>query len=381
MTKKNYNTISDSKPIKGYIEGYYGKILNWKDRERILEKLKDCGMNAYFYAPKEDECHRKNWRGNYNNIWIKHFKNFCKLAKKKNIKIIVGISPGLDFDFLSLKNNQRISDYKILIKKIKKFFLYGTDFVSLMLDDIPNNFTLNLKSFNSEGEMHANLFNALSLNFREKIMFVPRVYANELKKDSSQYLKKMFHSLDKENNYIFYCGKKIVEDNISKDSFKYIPNEFIKKVIIWDNTYANDYCPRKLIIKPFKSKINNIMFNLTGMIETDLLLLEIIKKTQYSKTPHNDFKAVLAKNKIPLVFLDIYKYFLKENNKCTKNINEILDDLDSLLWLHKSPILLEWYPYLMGLKQDFLIQNKLVSNNRLKKISTYPLHHLIKNYL
>ena len=54
-----------------------------------------------------------------------------------------------------------------------------------------------------------------------------------------------------------------------------------------------------------------MMFNLTGLIETDLLLIEIIKNTQHSKKPYLDFKSVLMKNKIPYNFLNIFKYFFK----------------------------------------------------------------------
>ena len=47
-------TQSNCKIINGYIEGFYGKLLNWKDRERILERLENNKMFNYLYAPKED---------------------------------------------------------------------------------------------------------------------------------------------------------------------------------------------------------------------------------------------------------------------------------------------------------------------------------------
>ena len=37
----------------------------------------------------------------YTNKWIESFKNFSKNAQSKNIKIICGIAPGLDFNFQS----------------------------------------------------------------------------------------------------------------------------------------------------------------------------------------------------------------------------------------------------------------------------------------
>ena len=62
--------------MSGYIEGYYGRLLTWKDRNRIIHKLKSNKMNYYFYAPKEDEKHRQNWRIKYSLEWINEFKKF-----------------------------------------------------------------------------------------------------------------------------------------------------------------------------------------------------------------------------------------------------------------------------------------------------------------
>ena len=52
------------------------------------------------------------------------------------------------------------------------------------------------------------------------------------------------------------------------------------RVIIWDNFYSNDYCPRRLFIGPYfgRQNIKNIMINPTGLIKTDLLILDIFGK-------------------------------------------------------------------------------------------------------
>ena len=92
MTNFYDNINSASTPLKGYIEGYYGKILSWEDRERILIKLEECNMNAFLYAPKEDLFHRKKWRKSYDKFWLDNFKKFCVSAKNRNIRVIIGIA-------------------------------------------------------------------------------------------------------------------------------------------------------------------------------------------------------------------------------------------------------------------------------------------------
>ena len=92
--------------ITGYIEGYYGVELSWKERDSIISKLHQVGCNTYFYCPKEDINQRYNWRLEYKKKWLKDFKKFILYAEKKNIQVIVGISPGLDFDFKSSVLNE-----------------------------------------------------------------------------------------------------------------------------------------------------------------------------------------------------------------------------------------------------------------------------------
>ena len=86
----------------GYIEGYYGRLLEWRDRDRLLDGLESVGMNSYLYAPKDDACHRQFWRQTYDTAWQQAFKRFTGKAVTKDIQIIAGISPGLDFDFACL---------------------------------------------------------------------------------------------------------------------------------------------------------------------------------------------------------------------------------------------------------------------------------------
>ena len=59
----------------------------------------------------------------------------------------------------------------------------------------------------------------------------------------------------------------------------------MNKIIYWDNFYANDYCPKRLIIGPWlnKSLIEKSMINGTGLLQTDKLIIEIVNKTAKKK--------------------------------------------------------------------------------------------------
>ena len=79
--KNNY------KSLNGYIEGYYGRLLTWEERIRIISRLNKNKMNLYFYAPKEDEKHRVNWKLKYDYKWTQNFITFCEAVNNLLPKI------------------------------------------------------------------------------------------------------------------------------------------------------------------------------------------------------------------------------------------------------------------------------------------------------
>ena len=89
----------------------------------------------------------------YSIKWLKNFSKFNKYALEKNIKVIVGISPGLDFNFKSYVEGNK-EELNLLIKKFKTFLSCGVAHVAILFDDIPNEFKLFVKS-EAEGEIHA----------------------------------------------------------------------------------------------------------------------------------------------------------------------------------------------------------------------------------
>ena len=352
-------------PIKGYLEGYYGNLLEWKDRERILDTLSILKFNSYFYCPKEDINHRFKWRKVYNKKWQNNFKKFCKLATIKKIKILAGISPGLDYNF------SNIDDYNFLKNKILSLIRLGANEIVILFDDIIERFS---KEHNSKkhniGFLHANLINKLSNELQLKIHVVPSIYADELIIDSKFYLNSFLKTIN-ERAIIFYCGKKIIATSSSDYSLLRISQNINNDIIIWDNFYANDYCPRKIFItEHFNKNLNfNVLYNLTGSIEIDLILLKIIQKKIKINEIKNGF------NKIAKYF----KHCKNISNKPKKGsyLSEI-KMLDEMLWNWKTPLARELYPYLMIIKQDLQLYYNELNKDKILKSFTYPHQFLLK---
>ena len=370
----------------GYIEGYYGNLLHWRDRLRLIKTLKNNGMNSYFYAPKDDPKHRYNWRKKYSKNWLQKFKNFCLHAKENDIDVIVGVSPGADFDFNEIYTNTTISnDLNILLNKCTTLINCGASKIAILFDDIPNIFNSFFKKYN-EGKSHGKLVKILSEKLNKEIFIVPRIYSDELFFDNPSYINDLISEL-KQISKLFYCGKYIVNDKFETDDknikFLYKKN----KIIFWDNFYANDYCPNKLFIGPylFDSPNKNLMFNLTGYINTDLLIITIINSCLNKKNKIDHWEKAILKNKVPEKFLEVIQFFDRPTYSHEKKIRSIkipdntISNLDFLLWNWKSPLSLEWYKYLFRLKQDLELFKKSMNYNRILKTQTYPMQKILFN--
>ena len=358
--------------FRGYIEGYYGKKLSWKDRKRIVIKLKSLNLNYYFYTPKEELKLRKEWKRPFSKKWLDKFNNFCNFAKSFDISVIAGISPGLNFNF----SEKSKVDFNILLEKVKILKSNGASVVSILYDDIPEPINFDKKNKISEGKAHAFLCNKIYEKVDIPVTTVPRIYSDEIKCNNN-YLCSFIETLNK-NVKIFYCGKFIVSNILS--SFNKVLITQIKKnnLIFWNNVYCNDYCPSKLFLGPSKIKnYTSTMVNLTGMIETDMLLLDIIFKNSYYGYSVNNWKKIILKHKIPKSFFKIYKFFnypcFSYSNKLQNyNIDEtVYTAFDELLWNWKSKLAREWYPFLLNMKQDLQLLNNELDLNRILKIHTF----------
>ena len=326
--------------IKGYIEGYYGAILSWKDRKAILNLLPKLNLNSYLYCPKEDSKHRIQWKLDYSVDELNNFKEISELANKNKVNFIFGISPG----------NEEPIDFDKLANKIHIFRDIGFKNFCILFDDL-------LEPGNPID--HANTLNNCRESFQDCTFYlVPEIYANSLSNSDifeNKYLKNLFSNIDDKPN-IFWTGKKVISNKYDHEEIKKLEDFYNLNIYIWDNFYASDYCePRVTLDKylPFTgnipSDISGIMINATGKINLDLLILRL-----YSLGfQRNDFEiSDFLSTELHPAFKSISKYFtfngsLIKADDC-EYVNDILQN-----WIH--PIKNEIYPYLHLLK--FLMQN------------------------
>ncbi len=357
----------------GYIEGYYGRLFDWPARHELVAVMASLGMNSYLYAPKDDAAHRFAWRTPYDAEWLSGFTDFAAAAARQNIDLMAGIAPGLDFNFAELEKT-RNGDFACLVKKAEQLSADGVSHIVLLMDDIAADFDDRAGPFESEGTAHAALANHLMQAVDRPVIVVPRIYADSLvdlaDPNSLSYLKDLTAKLAPDCP-IVYCGNDIVAHRIGGDASGHIADS---RMLIWDNFYANDYCPRRLFIGPWRrpAEASNILLNPTGLIETDKLLLEVMLIGD-----DVDKWRDLLRQHLPPAFFTVAYYFDAPYGFAPKfappPVEVALAAVDQLLWQWKSRLQREWYPVLMGLKQDLLIADQQMPDERIAKTQSAAL--------
>jgi hyaluronoglucosaminidase len=351
----------------GYIEGYYGRLLSWDDRAQILDALNRLSFNTYVYGPKEDPFHRAQWKRAYPQEWTAQFTRFVRDGRNKNIHVVASLSPGLSYDYCSFP------DYSALVNKFNAFIACGAETVALFMDDIPEKLPKNCaRSFSSLGHAHAVLLSRLQSDLRKhnphvSLWFCPTVYCDQFAKgpvQKNKYLIDLASGIP-DDTRLFWTGPDVISKTIDKKDLAPVSGLFRGNIVIWENLYANDYCPHRLFTGPYRgrspdvlSMTNGICLNPTGLVETDMLLLR--RLSAFVKFQHSPAAQEKAFNhpSLPDAFRAVARFFdspfakTKRSDITSRKRASFKKALNYLIWDWKSPLQREWYPFLSMLASD-----------------------------
>lgn len=360
-------------PLRGYIEGYYGRLLGWQDRHRIIARLAALGMNAYLYAPKEDPHHRVNWRDPWPEDWIAGFTAMCASAAVQGVMVWAGIAPGLDYD-----PNNDSAEFDSLLAKAASLQAAGAAAIVLMFDDIePPSATLDTALLD-EIALHAGIATRLAARLEVPTLIVPRIYADEISDAAADSYRALAAALPADMP-VFHCGSHIVAGTTPLAPHATpAAAAFGQRLILWDNHYCNDYCPRRLFAGPHTGRdgVRDLMLNGTGLVQTDLLLLGVMA----AGGDMAGWRAALSEAGVPEAFYHIAPWFTApvtadQVPAARPSADEaVFEAIETLLWRWKTPLAREWYPFLFGLKHDLLIAAGELPALRIAKTQTDPLH-------
>ena len=371
---------------KGYIEGYYGRLLNQEGRRQIINELGELSMEFYIYGPKEDPFHRIKWNENYSSAQMDEFEELISLANRRKIKFYFAISPGLSIESSSE------NDIELLKNKLLGLMNLGCKNFALFMDDLEFSQLLDINNNDILGKDHGVLANEIKdfllMKGAEDLLFCPTIYCKRFSKgdlNSSGYLESLSVNLDKDIP-IFWTGNEVVSKQINFDDLRELSELFSNEIMIWDNFYANDYCPGRIYLGELtgrdfeQEKIKAVGLNPTGLPNVDSLILN---RLSGEKTTEE----ILKKFSIPEVFNRLLPFFDSPFSKVKNEINlkelreiqhEICIEWKSSLQVEIAPFIWEFYNHL-SLLEKYSKEEKNALEEWANRRYSSPLLEIIKN--
>ncbi len=222
---------------RGYIEGFYGPTWENAKRLSVMKLMASYGMNAFFYAPKDDIYHREKWRELYPENELTELKNLFNVACENQLDFHWAVGPGLTYKYTSDE------DFTLLINKIKSIYDIGVRNFGLLLDDIPWNFQYedDEKAFDSIVDAHVYLvnktYNALKeLDSSITLTVCPTQYSGNC---NEYYITKFGCNIPADVD-LFWTGAEICSRVLTvreADELTYATNH---RPLYWDNFPVND---------------------------------------------------------------------------------------------------------------------------------------------
>ncbi|MDB5102933.1 MAG: Hyaluronidase, partial [Fibrobacteres bacterium] len=352
--------------------GYYGRLFGWEERASLIDhigahRFHGEGGGAYLYAPKEDSLHRRDWRIRYPAAWRKRFRDLNAHAVRRGVELVPGMAPGLSFDYLDP------DDYRLLLGKLRDFQKLGCRTLALLMDDIPPVLPPNCrKGFRTLGEAHGMLLQRLLADLKQsgrdcRIWFCPTVYTDQFASgpvEQDPYLSDLSATMPPEIA-VMWTGPRIIAERLDAKGLSGLSRIFRGNVLIWDNLYANDYCPNKIFLGPFSGRTGDVwrltrgvLLNPTGLPMTDRLLLDLLAAFRQGRTAVSAWKDAMVRYALPKEFLIVAPFlaspFFRVGTRdlAPRRVESLHKALKALIWDWKGELHQEWYPYLFMLDAD-----------------------------
>ncbi len=233
--------------VRGIVEGFYGTPWTHAQRLDALSFLGAHDMNAYMYAPKDDEFHRARWREPYSGAAIAEFAALRIAGDAAGVRVGFAISPGLDISYAS--QPERI----LLIDKCGPLIDNGIDWFLLALDDIPMS--------NGLAEAQADLANWFLGELEQRcarpsLMLCPTEY---LGTTASKYTTDLAAELSTEVA-LMWTGPTVCSPQITTSDARAwkaaLPRH---NLVIWDNYPVNDgTMSTRLHLGPYRGRSHDL---------------------------------------------------------------------------------------------------------------------------
>jgi hyaluronoglucosaminidase len=263
-------------PVRGTIEGFYGKPWTMAERTRHLDFLGTVKANTYVYSPKDDPYARDRWREAYPAETLTQLGTLAAAATRNHVDFVYAISPGPSICFSAP------ADLQALRTKFDALRAIGIHRFYVALDDIEYkkwNCDADQAAFGpsgaaAAGKAQARLLNAVQADLTRRdpkappLIMVPTEYYDA--KDSP-YKAALRDDLDPKV-VVQWTGTDVVPPAISVPDAKAATKAFGRKTLLWDNYPVNDYAQTtgRLLMAPYTRREAGLAGELTGILSNPM---------------------------------------------------------------------------------------------------------------
>jgi len=260
-------------PVRGVVEGFYGKAWTHEQRLRGLKLFGDYNMNTYFLAPKDVPWQRFNWRAPLTPDFLKLTDQLIHMGRINAVDVAVCVSPGL-----SVKYSDP-SDVMAVVTRFKQLFNLGARHFGLLWDDIDWELSHpeDIAQYVSTAAAHADFTNRvwnelIKLDSRLALTVCPMHYSG---RGNEPYLHELGHTLHPRIN-LMWTGRSICSEYLDISDAVIFERTALRPPLYWDNFPVNDGGLQKnLYIGPVRGREVGLHKYSAGLVSNPMLQFEM----------------------------------------------------------------------------------------------------------
>ncbi|MEJ8547052.1 protein O-GlcNAcase [Brevibacillus borstelensis] len=239
-------------PIRGVIEGFYGKPWTHEERLDMIDFLGKHHFNAYFYAPKDDPFLRERWQEHHPSAALAQTDRLIRAAHKAKLSFYYCLSPGLNMEYANLAH------LDILLNKYRFMYDRGVRHFALQFDDIPLALlhAADIRKFDTLADAHAatalRLYDQMA-SWPEPVRLVlcPTQYAGM---GNEPYMMRLGRLLPEEID-LFWTGRFVCSPFLTEGDAVRFREYTGHRPLYWDNYPVNDLAmANELHIGPLRNR-------------------------------------------------------------------------------------------------------------------------------
>ncbi|MDT8757526.1 beta-N-acetylglucosaminidase domain-containing protein [Sphingomonas psychrotolerans] len=270
-------TVADypAMPVRGTIEGFYGKHWSMAERASHIGFLAGLKANTYIYSPKDEPFARDRWREDYPAETLKALGGLVETANRQHVNFVYAISPGPSICYSSP------ADLEAIRRKFNAMRGIGVRSFYVALDDIEYtkwNCPGDEAMFGAPGQKaaasaQAKLLNAVQADLvaagdRGSLIMVPTEYYNATESPYKATLRK---ELDP-RVVVQWTGTDVVPPSISVNDARNATKAFGRKTLLWDNYPVNDFreSAGRLLLAPYARREAGLSAELSGIVSNPM---------------------------------------------------------------------------------------------------------------